>query len=363
MARNVLELIGRTPLVRLERMEAPGSARLWGKAEFLNPAGSVKDRPALSMIRAAEAAGALQPGATLIEATSGNTGISLAMIAAVRGYRCVLVMPEDMSQERRHIMLAYGAEIALTPAADGMLGAVRHAERLLRETPGAFMPRQFENPANPACHYRDTASEILAQLGGNVTAFVAGVGTGGTLTGVGRCLRERLGAAVRIVAVEPKNSPVLSGGRAGLHSIQGLGAGFIPAILDRGEALLRIARAGLRDRRLAGGDRALDLTGLRAAVAGRGAPVVAGLRSEHHAVAADLGGTAGRATIAAGGVAVVALLAAVELVVAAGRHEGAEGRIGVGEVRARVVEAVRRVKRATEDREEPWTQVELMRIP
>lgn len=232
VARNVLELIGRTPLLRLARMESQPGANLWGKAEFLNPAGSVKDRPALSMIEAAEAAGALQPGATLIEATSGNTGISLAMIAAVRGYRCILVMPEDMSLERRHIMRAYGAEIALTAATDGMLGAVRHAEKLLRETPGAFMPRQFENPANPACHYRDTANELLAQLGGNIAAFVAGVGTGGTLTGVGRCLRERLGS-VRIVAVEPKNSPVLSGGRAGLHSIQGLGAGFVPAILDR----------------------------------------------------------------------------------------------------------------------------------
>jgi cysteine synthase A len=232
-AENVLELIGRTPLVRLARMETAPSARVWGKAEFLNPAGSVKDRPALSMIQAAEAAGKLQPGATLIEATSGNTGISLAMISAVRGYRCVLVMPEDMSLERRHIMRAYGAEIALTAASDGMLGAVRHAEKLLRETPGAFMPRQFENPANPASHYRGTANEILAQLGGGVDAFVAGVGTGGTLTGVARCLRERLGR-VQIVAVEPKNSPVLSGGRAGPHAIQGLGAGFVPPILDRG---------------------------------------------------------------------------------------------------------------------------------
>jgi cysteine synthase A len=155
------------------------------------------------------------------------------MISAVRGYRCVLVMPEDMSLERRHIMRAYGAEIALTAASDGMLGAVRHAEKLLRETPGAFMPRQFENPANPASHYRGTANEILAQLGGCVDAFVAGVGTGGTLTGVARCLRERL-RRVQIVAVEPKSSAVLSGGRAGPHSIQGLGAGFVPPILDRG---------------------------------------------------------------------------------------------------------------------------------
>jgi cysteine synthase A len=228
-----LELIGRTPLVRLARMEAAPSARVWGKAEILNPAGSVKDRPALSMIQAAEDSGKLRPGATLIEATSGNTGISLAMISAVRGYRCVLVMPEDMSLERRHIMRAYGAEIALTAASDGMLGAVRHAEKLLRETPGAFMPRQFENPANPASHYRGTANEILAQLGGCVDAFVAGVGTGGTLTGVARCLRERL-RRVQIVAVEPKSSAVLSGGRAGPHSIQGLGAGFVPPILDRG---------------------------------------------------------------------------------------------------------------------------------
>lgn len=232
-AESVLELIGRTPLVRLARMETAPSARVWGKAEFLNPAGSVKDRPALSMIQAAETSGKLKPGATLIEATSGNTGISLAMISAVRGYRCVLVMPEDMSLERRHIMRAYGAEIALTAASDGMLGAVRHAEKLVRETPGAFMPRQFENPANPASHYRGTANEILSQLGGSVDAFVAGVGTGGTLTGVGRCLRERLGR-VQIIAVEPKNSPVLSGGRAGPHSIQGLGAGFVPPILDRG---------------------------------------------------------------------------------------------------------------------------------
>jgi len=232
VVQSVLELIGRTPLIRLSHMETQPGASVWGKAEFLNPAGSVKDRPAFSMIQAAEAAGRLQPGATLVEATSGNTGISLAMIAAVRGYRCVLVMPEDMSLERRHIMRAYGAEIALTAASEGMLGAVRHAEKLLRETPGAFMPRQFENPANPASHYQGTANEIVEQLAGRVDAFVAGVGTGGTLTGVGRCLRERLGK-VLIVAVEPKNSPVLSGGRAGPHAIQGLGAGFVPPILDR----------------------------------------------------------------------------------------------------------------------------------
>ncbi|HTV21419.1 MAG TPA: cysteine synthase family protein, partial [Polyangiaceae bacterium] len=159
VASSVLELVGRTPLVRLTRMESPGGASVWGKAEFMNPAGSVKDRPALSMIEAAEKSGRLEPGATLVEATSGNTGISLAMIAAVRGYRCILVMPEDMSLERRHIMRAYGAEIALTPASEGMIAAVRHAEKLVRETPGAFMPTQFENPANPESHYVGTANE------------------------------------------------------------------------------------------------------------------------------------------------------------------------------------------------------------
>jgi cysteine synthase A len=221
-----------TPLVRLSRVEATPGAQLWGKAEFMNPAGSVKDRPALSMIEAAEAAGRLGPGATIVEATSGNTGISLAMICAVRGYRCILVMPEDMSLERRHIMRAYGAEIALTSAADGMIAAVRRVEQLVRETPGAFMPSQFENPANPESHYMGTARELIEQLEGRIDAFVAGVGTGGTLSGVARCLRERLGK-VHVVAVEPKSSPVLSGGRPGLHAIQGLGAGFVPAVLDR----------------------------------------------------------------------------------------------------------------------------------
>src|SRR6187431_606544 len=192
VADDVLGLIEKTPLVRLARLSPPGGATVWAKVEFVNPAGSVKDRPALSMILNAEKAGELAPGATLVEATSGNTGISLAMIAAVRGYRCLLVMPEDMSLERRHIMRAYGAEIALTPATDGMLAAVRHAEKLVRTTPGAFMPSQFDNPANPLSHYTGTANEIIEQLDGRIDAFVAGVGTGGTLTGVARCLRERL---------------------------------------------------------------------------------------------------------------------------------------------------------------------------
>jgi cysteine synthase A len=233
VAQSVLELVGRTPLVRLSRMEPPAGASVWGKAEFMNPAGSVKDRPALSMIEAAEKSGRLEAGATLVEATSGNTGISLAMIAAVRGYRCILVMPEDMSLERRHIMRAYGAEIALTPATDGMIAAVRQAETIVRDTPGAFMPSQFENPANPEAHYAGTANELIEQLAGRIDVFVAGVGTGGTITGVARRLRERLDNKVHVVAVEPKGSPVLSGGKAGLHAIQGLGAGFIPSILDR----------------------------------------------------------------------------------------------------------------------------------
>jgi cysteine synthase A len=232
VAHDVLELIGRTPIVRLGRVGPPQGASVWAKAELLNPAGSVKDRPALAMILAAERDGRLTAGATIVEATSGNTGISLAMISAVRGYRCILVMPEDMSLERRYIMRAYGAEIALTPAAEGMTGAMGHATRLVRETPRAFMPSQFDNLANPASHYQGTAREILEQLDGQVGVFVAGVGTGGTVTGVGRALRESL-SNVRIVAVEPKGSAVLSGGRPGLHSIQGLGAGFVPSILDR----------------------------------------------------------------------------------------------------------------------------------
>jgi cysteine synthase A len=233
VADDVLGLIEKTPLVRLARLSPAGGATVWGKVEFVNPGGSVKDRPALSMILTAERSGELKPGATLIEATSGNTGISLAMIAAVRGYRCLLVMPEDMSLERRYILRAYGAEIVLTPAGDGMSGAVSKAMRLLEDTPGAFMPSQFDNPANPVSHENGTALEILEQTGNAVAAFVAGVGTGGTVTGVGRTLKNRLGGAVKVFAVEPANSAVLSGKQAGMHGIQGLGAGFVPQILDR----------------------------------------------------------------------------------------------------------------------------------
>jgi len=230
---DALELIGRTPLVKLGRLSPPGGAAVYGKLESQNPAGSVKDRPAYAMIAAAEAEGAIRPGATIIEATSGNTGISLAMIAAVCGYRCVLVMPEDMSLERRYVLRAYGAEITLTPAADGMAGAVARARELAKSTPNSFMPCQFENPENPQSHERTTALEILEQTDGKLDAFVAGVGTGGTITGVGRVLREELGERVLIVAVEPAASAVLSGQPAGMHGIQGLGAGFVPRILDR----------------------------------------------------------------------------------------------------------------------------------
>jgi cysteine synthase A len=228
---GALDLIGHTPLVRLARITGDKGAEVCGKLESNNVAGSVKDRPALSMILAAEESGQLVPGSTVVEATSGNTGISLAMICAVRGYRCVIVMPEDMSAARRHLLKSYGAEVVLTAAEDGMAGAVEQAERLLQTTPGSLMCGQFENPANPDIHAKTTAEEIWEATGGKVDALVAGVGTGGTLTGVGRVLKER-NPNVRVVAVEPRASAVLSGGKPGLHGIQGLGAGFIPAVLD-----------------------------------------------------------------------------------------------------------------------------------
>jgi len=228
---GALDLIGNTPLVRLARITGDNGAEVCGKLESNNVAGSVKDRPALSMILAAEQAGLLSPGSTVVEATSGNTGISLAMICAVRGYRCVIVMPEDMSIARRHLLKAYGAEVVLTAADHGMAGAVDRAERVLESTPGAMMCGQFENPANPEIHSKTTAEEIWEATGGKVDAFVAGVGTGGTLTGVGRVFKER-DPKIRIIAVEPRASAVLSGGKPGLHGIQGLGAGFIPAVLD-----------------------------------------------------------------------------------------------------------------------------------
>lgn len=227
-----LELIGGTPLIELRCLRPAGGARILGKHEGYNPGGSVKDRICLSMIEAAERDGVLTPGATIIEPTSGNTGIGLALVAAIKGYRCLLTMPETMSVERRKILQAYGAELALTPGTEGMRGAIAEAERLLAETPRAFMPQQFKNPANPQAHYRTTGPEIWKDTAGQVDAFVAGVGTGGTITGVGRYLREQK-PQVRIVALEPADSPVLSGGQAGSHRIQGIGAGFIPEVLDR----------------------------------------------------------------------------------------------------------------------------------
>lgn len=219
--------------MRLARVSPRGGGVVHGKLEWMSPGGSVKDRAALAMVIDAERRGELESGATIVEATSGNTGISLAMISAVRGYRCVVVMPEDMSVERRQILRAFGAEIVLTPAEEGMAGAVAQAKAVCRETRRAWMSRQFENEANASAHESATGLEILEQTGGAVAALVVGVGTGGTLTGCARALRARLGAALRVVAVEPAGSAVLSGKPPGLHGIQGLGAGFVPPILDR----------------------------------------------------------------------------------------------------------------------------------
>ncbi|MCA9590371.1 MAG: cysteine synthase A [Myxococcales bacterium] len=230
VAGDVLELIGNTPVVRLQKVAPPGTVIL-GKLESMNPSGSVKDRAARAMIAVAEHDGDLREGSVIVEATSGNTGIALAMIAAVRGYRCVLVMPEDMSMERRRILRAYGAEIVVTSAEEGMMGAVREAERIAEATDGAWMPRQFDNPANPEAHEETTAREIDEAVP-DMAVFVAGVGTGGTITGVARALKAKR-RELRVVAVEPERSAVLSGGDPGAHAIQGLGAGFVPRVLDR----------------------------------------------------------------------------------------------------------------------------------
>ncbi|MBI3185486.1 MAG: cysteine synthase A [Myxococcales bacterium] len=231
IADDVLSLIGRTPLVRVRRLSPPSGAEIVAKLERVNPGGSVKDRIALEMIRAAEAEGRLSPGATIVEPTSGNTGIGLALVCAVRGYRCVVVMPDDMSIERRRTLAALGAEVVLTSALDGMGGAVEEARRIAEQR-GALSLSQFQNPANPAAHARTTGPEIWEDTGGKVDALVCGVGTGGTLSGAGRYLRTK-NPAIRLVAVEPGGSAVLSGGVAGLHALQGIGAGFVPATLDR----------------------------------------------------------------------------------------------------------------------------------
>lgn len=232
VARTPLDLIGNTPVVRLKRLAGPEHAAVWGKLESMNPGGSVKDRICLAMIEAAEREGRLKPGDTIIEPTSGNTGIGLALVAAIKGYRLVLTMPDTMSVERRSLLMAYGAKIVLTPDSRGMHAAIQKAEEILSAHADYFMPQQFSNPANPAAHRATTAQELLKQFE-RIDAFVAGVGTGGTITGVGQVLRKEM-PGVRIVAVEPASSPVLSGGRPGFHKIQGIGAGFIPDILDHG---------------------------------------------------------------------------------------------------------------------------------
>lgn len=232
MHRDVTELVGNTPLVRLNRLSPKGGATIYAKVEYANPGGSVKDRICLNMINEAERNGRLTPGATIVEPTSGNTGIGLALIAAVRGYNLILVMPETMSVERVHLLSSYGAELVRTPGWEGMLGAIREADQIVGNNPLYFKPDQFSNPANPDMHRKTTAMEIWQDMGGTFDAFVAGVGTGGTITGCGEVFKG-LKADIQIVAVEPQSSPVLSGGSAGPHKIQGIGAGFVPQVLNR----------------------------------------------------------------------------------------------------------------------------------
>ena len=230
--KDITELIGRTPLVPLNRLSPTGGATIYGKVEFFNPGGSIKDRICLNMINEAERLGHLKPGGTIVEPTSGNTGIGLALVAAVRGYKLILVMPESMSMERASLLSSYGAQLVLTPAWEGMKGSIREAESIIAQNPSYYMPDQFSNPANPAMHKKTTALEILDALEGKIDAFVAAVGTGGTITGCGELFKER-NRDVKVIAVEPAGSPVLSGGEPGPHKIQGIGAGFVPKVLNR----------------------------------------------------------------------------------------------------------------------------------
>jgi cysteine synthase A len=229
---NITEAFGNTPLVRLNTVTEGVGATVLAKLEFYNPSSSVKDRLAIAVVDAAEASGELQPGGTIVEATSGNTGVALAMVAAARGYKAILTMPDTMSSERRMLLRAYGATLVLTPGSEGMTGAINRSVEIAAEIPGAVLARQFENPANPEIHRKTTAEEIWRDTDGAVDVFVAGVGTGGTLTGTGQVLKERK-PGLRVVGVEPLESPLLNGGEAGPHKIQGIGANFVPAILDR----------------------------------------------------------------------------------------------------------------------------------
>ena len=229
---QITEGIGKTPLVQLNRLSPEDGATIYGKVEFFNPGGSVKDRICLNMVNEAEKDGRLKPGGTIVEPTSGNTGIGLALVAAVRGYKLILVMPESMSLERASLLSSYGAQLILTPAWDGMKGSIKEAESIVAQNPDYFMPDQFSNPANPAIHKKTTALELWDALDGKIDAFVAAVGTGGTITGCGEVFKQR-NPAIKVIAIEPAGSPVLSGGEAGPHKIQGIGAGFVPKVLNR----------------------------------------------------------------------------------------------------------------------------------
>ena len=229
---QITEGIGKTPLVQLNRLSPEDGATIYGKVEFFNPGGSVKDRICLNMVNEAEKDGRLKPGGTIVEPTSGNTGIGLALVAAVRGYKLILVMPESMSLERASLLSSYGAQLILTPAWDGMKGSIKEAESIVAQNPDYFMPDQFSNPANPAMHKKTTALELWDALDGKIDAFVAAVGTGGTITGCGEVFKQR-NPAIKVIAIEPAGSPILSGGEAGPHKIQGIGAGFVPKVLNR----------------------------------------------------------------------------------------------------------------------------------